>query len=106
MNIIHTKVDLHIPPLNSSSKVCKDIIKTFGLSEEGWMESLSNLDIPADGIILITGASGVGKSLLLKNISQHFPTTRKTPTHIDEDKSIAEIISYEDAGEVIRIFKI
>jgi len=102
MNITNTKVDLHIPPLNSSSKVCKDIIKTFGLSEEGWMESLSNLDIPADGIILITGASGVGKSLLLKNISQHFPTTIKIPTHIDEDKSIAEIISYEDAGEVIR----
>jgi ABC-type lipoprotein export system ATPase subunit len=102
MNIIHTKVDLYIPPLNSSSKICQDIIKTFGLSEEGWMESLSNLDIPADGIILITGASGVGKSLLLKDISRHFSATRKIPNHIDKEKSIAEIISYEDAGEVIR----
>jgi ABC-type lipoprotein export system ATPase subunit len=77
MNIIHTKVDLYIPPPNNSSKVCQDIIKTFGLSEEGWMESLSNLDIPADGIILITGASGVGKSLLLTSISRHYSTTKK-----------------------------
>lgn len=102
MNIIHTKVDLYIPPPNNSSKVCQDIIKTFGLSEEGWMESLSNLDIPADGIILITGASGVGKSLLLTSISRHYSTTKKIPNHIDKEKSIAEIISYEDAGKVIR----
>lgn len=102
MNIIHTKVDLHIPPLNSSSKVCRDIIKTFGLSEEGWMEQLSSLDIPAEGIILITGASGVGKSLLLRNIARHFLATRNTPNKIDENKSIAEIISCEDAGKVIR----
>lgn len=102
MNMIHTKVDLHIPPLNSSSKVCEDIIKTFGLSEEGWMESLSNLDIPTDGVILITGASGVGKSLLLKDISRHFSNIRKIPNYIDKEKSIAEIISYGDAGEVIR----
>lgn len=102
MDMIHTKVDLHIPPLNSSSKVCEDIIKTFGLSEEGWMESLSNLDIPKDGVILITGASGVGKSLLLKDISRHFSNIRKIPNDIDKEKSIAEIISYGDAGEVIR----
>jgi ABC-type lipoprotein export system ATPase subunit len=102
MNMIHTKVELHIPPLNSSSKVCEDIIKTFGLSEEGWMESLSNLDIPADGIVLITGASGVGKSLLLKNISRHFPDTREMPSNIDKEKPIAEIIPCGDAGEVIR----
>ncbi|WP_156400850.1 hypothetical protein [Pseudomonas sp. Root329] len=102
MNMIHTKVDLHIPPLNSSSKICEDIIKTFGLSEEGWMESLSNLDIPTDGVILITGASGVGKSLLLKDISRHLSNIRKIPNDIDKEKSIAEIISYGDAGEVIR----
>jgi len=102
MNMIHTKVDLHIPPVNSSSKICQDIIKTFGLSEDGWVESLSNLDIPTDGITLITGASGVGKSLLLKNISRHFSTIRKIPNHINKNKTIAEIISYEDAGEVIR----
>lgn len=102
MDMIHTKVDLHISPLNNLSKVCEDIIKTFGLSEKGWMESLSNLDIPSNGVILITGASGAGKSLLLKEISRHFPAIRKTPDHIDKDKSIAEIISYEDAGEVIR----
>lgn len=77
MNIIHTKVDLHIPPLNSSSKVCRDIIKTFGLSEEGWMEQLSSLDIPAEGIILITGASGVGKSLLLRNIAPALSSHKK-----------------------------
>lgn len=102
MNMIHTKIDLHIPPVNSSSKICQDIIKTFGLSEDGWVESLSNLDIPTDGITLITGASGVGKSLLLKNISRHFSTIRKIPNHINKNKTIAEIISYEDAGEVIR----
>ena len=102
MNIINTKVDLHIPPLNSSSKVCQDIIKTFGLSEDGWIESLSNLDVPTNGIILITGASGVGKSLLLKDISRHFSTIRKTPNQIEENKSIADIMSCEEAGEVIR----
>lgn len=102
MKTINTKVDLHIPPLNSSSKVCRDIIRTFGLSEEGWKESLSDLDLPTDGIILITGASGVGKSLLLKDISRHFPAIRKIPNHINKEKSIAEIISYKDAGEVIR----
>ncbi|WP_426203504.1 hypothetical protein [Pseudomonas sp. TWP3-1] len=102
MNMIHTKVDLHIPPLNSSSKVCEDIIKTFGLSEEGWMESLSNLDIPADGIVLITGASGVGKSLLLKDISRHFTNVREIPNDFEKEKPIAEIIPYGDAGEVIR----
>jgi len=102
MNMIHTKIDLHIPPPNSSSKICEDIIKTFGLSEEGWMESLSNLDIPTGGVILITGASGVGKSLLLKDISRYFSTIRKIPNDIDKEKSIAEIISYGDAGEVIR----
>lgn len=102
MNMIHTKVDLHIPPLNNSSKVCQDIIKTFGLSEEGWMESLSNLDVPTDGIVLITGASGVGKSLLLKDISRHFSAIKNIPNHIDKEKPIAEIISCEDAGEAIR----
>lgn len=102
MNMINTKVDLHIPALNRSSKVCQDIIKTFGLSEEGWIEPLSNLDIPTDGVILITGASGVGKSLLLKDISRHFSTTRTIPNRIKEEKSIAEIVSCEDAGEVIR----
>lgn len=102
MKTINTKVDLHIPPLNSSSKVCRDIIRTFGLSEEGWKESLSNLDLPTDGIILITGASGVGKSLLLKDISRHFPAIRKIPNYINKKESIAEIISYKDAGEVIR----
>lgn len=102
MNMIRTKVELHIPPLNSGGKICQDIIKTFGLSEEGWIESLSNLDIPANGIILITGASGVGKSLLLNDISRHFSTIRKIPNQIEERKSIAEIMSCEDAGEVIR----
>ncbi|CAI2797148.1 hypothetical protein K7402_05325 [Pseudomonas fluorescens group sp.] len=102
MKTINTKVDLHIPPLNSSSKVFRDIIRIFGLSEEGWKESLSDLDIPTDGIILITGASGVGKSLLLKDISRHFPAIRKIPNYINKEKSIAEIISYTDAGEVIR----
>ncbi len=66
------------------------------------MESLSNLDIPKSGIILITGISGVGKSLLLADISRKFSAIRKIPTHIDKEKSIADIISYEDAGEVIR----
>ncbi|MBA1430028.1 hypothetical protein [Pseudomonas orientalis] len=102
MNIIHTKVDLHISPTDNSSKICQDIIKTFGLSEKGWIESLSNLDIPTNGIVLITGASGVGKSLLLREISQHFSAIRKIPDHIDKEKSIAEIISYDDAGAVIR----
>ncbi|WP_348739714.1 hypothetical protein [Pseudomonas rhodesiae] len=102
MNIIHTRVDLHISPTDNSSKVCQDIIKTFGLSEKGWTEPLSNLDIPTNGIVLITGASGVGKSLLLKEISRHFSATRKIPGHIDKAKSIAEIISYDDAGAVIR----
>lgn len=102
MNMIRTKVDLHIPPLNNSSKVCQDIIKTFGLSEEGWVEPLSNLEIPKDGIILITGASGVGKSLLLRDISRHFSAIKKIPDQIDKEKSIAEITPYEDAGEVIR----
>jgi len=100
--MINTKVDLHIPPLNNSSKICQDIIKTFGLSEDGWMESLSNLEIPAHGIILITGVSGVGKSLLLKDISRHFLAIRKVPNHIDKKRSIAEIISCASAGEVIR----
>lgn len=102
MNMIHAKVDLNIPPANSSSKVCQDIIKTFGLSEDGWMESLLNLKVPTDGVILITGASGVGKSLLLKDISRHFSVTRKIPNQIDKDTPIAEIISNDDAGKVIR----
>lgn len=104
MNMIKTKVDLHIPPLDSASKVCQDIIKIFGLSEDGWMESLSNLDIPTSGVILITGVSGVGKTLLLNNISRNFSAIKKIPSHIDKEKSIAEIISCEDAGEVIRYF--
>ncbi len=102
MNIIHAEVDLHIPPMNSSSKVCQNIIKTFGLSEEGWRESLLNLDIPAEGVILITGASGVGKSLLLNNISRNFSAIKKIPNHIDQEKPIAETIPCNDAGEVIR----
>ncbi|UOP10139.1 hypothetical protein [Pseudomonas palleroniana] len=102
MNIIYTKVDIHIPPINCSSKVCREIIKAFGLSEDGWMESLSELDIPQDGITLITGASGVGKSLLLKNISQHFSEVKQAPLHINLEKPIAELISFEDTGEVIR----
>lgn len=102
MNIINTKVDIHIPPPNSSNKVCQDIIKTFGLSEDGWWESLSNLEIPRNGITLITGASGVGKSQLLKDISRQFSAIKQTPSHVDKEKSIAEIIPYDDAGEVIR----
>jgi ABC-type lipoprotein export system ATPase subunit len=102
MNTIHTKVDLNIQTMKRSSTVCRNIIKTFGLSEEGWQESLSNLDIPTEGIILITGASGVGKSLLLKEISRNFSAIRKIPHDIDLEKPIAEIIPYDDAGGVIR----
>ncbi|SFB30921.1 hypothetical protein [Pseudomonas sp. NFPP24] len=102
MKTISTKIDLYIPPPKNSNKVCQDIVKTFGLSEEGWMESLSCIDIPKDGVILITGASGVGKSLLLEDIARNFSSIKKIPTYIDNDKSIAEIISNEDAGAVIR----
>lgn len=40
--------------------------------------------------------------MLLNNISQQLPSTRKIPTSLSKNKTIAEIIPHEDAGEVIR----
>lgn len=102
IKVMNTKVELNIPPQINSSELCLDIIKTFGLSETGWIEKLSQLDVPVNGVILITGPSGVGKSLLLKEIEKNFSSIKKIPSSFDKNKAIADMLPYESAGEVIR----
>lgn len=102
MNTIQAKIELKIPQLRESSNVCKDIVNGFGLSSDGWTENLLDLKVPSSGIVLVTGASGLGKSLLLDTIAKSFSSIRKIEKNFDENIPVVDVISSSDAGEAIR----
>lgn len=52
-----------------------------------------NLNIPAQGLIYITGYSGTGKSCLLRKIKERLPTTVTSIPDINEEKSVLNSLS-------------
>lgn len=102
MSSLRINVRITVPSQRSSSKRCRDIIDTFGLPQQGWEETLVNLDVPETGIIFISGPSGVGKSLMLGEIVKQFEKARTIPKPPAGDIPLCDTFQLDDAGSVIR----
>lgn len=85
-----------------SSNKCRDIVEIFGLPQGGWTDELYNLNIPSEGVVFISGPSGVGKSLLLKEIIKFFKIVREVNRSVPKTTPICDVVKYGDAGSVIR----